>query len=74
MSEIKKIEKNPTALIFMSLAFMLLGIGGIIRLINTQSAFDVIIGIALTLGLVGGILGFKQYLSLRTVESDKKLN
>ena len=42
------------------------------RLINIQSTFDVIIGIGLTIGLVGGILCFKQYLSLRKVESDRK--
>lgn len=73
MSE-KKIEKNPTALIFISLTCMLLGISGIIRLINIQSTFDVIISIGLTLGLVGGVLSFKQYLSLRKVESDNKFN
>ncbi|WP_339217676.1 hypothetical protein [Ornithinibacillus sp. FSL M8-0202] len=42
MSGNKKVEKNPTALIFISLASMFLGIAGVFRLIHTQSTFDVI--------------------------------
>lgn len=50
-------EKNLTAFIFLSIAFTMLGIGGVIRLINTQSTFDAIIGLAQTFGLVAaGIL------------------
>ncbi|WP_345240635.1 hypothetical protein [Pontibacillus salipaludis] len=57
MNENKEKENNFTALIFLSIAFTMLGIGGVIRLINTQSTFDIIIGIAQTFGLVaGGIL------------------
>ncbi|KGP91339.1 hypothetical protein N780_08820 [Pontibacillus chungwhensis BH030062] len=58
MSKNKKIENNLTALIFLSIAFTMLGIGGVISLINLESTFDIIIGIAQTFGLVVGGIGF----------------
>lgn len=57
-----KFKENRFVILIASIVALLLGVDGVIRLMNIQELYNILMGVSLAVtGFIGGFLGLKQY-------------
>ncbi|WP_407268793.1 hypothetical protein [Radiobacillus sp. PE A8.2] len=62
MKKKNKFMETPSVILLMSIVALVLGIGGINRLLNAEGMYDIFIGVSLAItGFTAGVLSVRQY-------------